>query len=44
MTIDQLMTNTTMSINFIIRSLRKQWEHIGKNLYKSTMGKCHCLY
>jgi large subunit ribosomal protein L10Ae len=44
MTIDQLMINTNISINFIIGLLRKKWEHIGKIYIKSTMGKCHRLY
>jgi large subunit ribosomal protein L10Ae len=44
MTIDELMANLSISINFIIGLLRKKWENIGKIYIKSTMGKCHRLY
>jgi len=44
MTLEQLITNTNMSINFIIRLLRKQWGNIEKIYIKSTMGKSHRLY
>ncbi|UJR37742.1 hypothetical protein I4U23_030437 [Adineta vaga] len=44
MTIDQLITMTTMSIHFIVGLLRKKWQNIEKICVKSTMGKCHRLY
>ncbi|CAF0756365.1 unnamed protein product [Adineta steineri] len=44
MTIEQVMINTNMSINFIIQLLRKKWANIEKIFIKSTMGKCHRLY
>ncbi|CAF0969427.1 unnamed protein product [Adineta ricciae] len=44
MTIEELLTTTTMSVNFIVGLVRKKWQNIDKIFIKSTMGKCHRLY
>jgi large subunit ribosomal protein L10Ae len=44
MTVEQLLGNLNMSINFIVGLLRKKWQNIEKLYIKSTMGKSHRLY
>jgi len=41
---DQIMSNTMLSINFLISLLKKQWQNVGSLHIKSTMGKPQRLY
>ena len=44
MTEDQLVSNTMMSVNFLVSLLKKNWQNIKSLFIKSTMGKPIRLY
>ena len=44
MTEDQLVSNTMMSVNFLVSLLKKNWQNIKSLFIKSTMGKPVRLY
>jgi large subunit ribosomal protein L10Ae len=41
---DELVANITLSINFLISLLKKQWQNIKSIHVKTTMGRPHRLY
>lgn len=41
---DQLVTNTMMSVNFLVSLLKKNWQNVKSLFIKSTMGKPVRLY
>ncbi|KAI8923091.1 60S ribosomal protein L10A [Entophlyctis helioformis] len=44
MTEDQLVTNTMMSINFLVSLLKKNWQNVKSLFIKSSMGKPIRIY
>ncbi|KAJ3085472.1 60S ribosomal protein L10a [Quaeritorhiza haematococci] len=44
MTEDQLVSNTMLSINFLVSLLKKNWQNVRSLFLKSTMGKPIRLY
>ena len=44
LTADELRTNLTMAVNFLISLLKKQWNNVKSLTVKSTMGKPFKLY
>jgi len=44
LTNDELRTNLTLSVNFLISLLKKQWNNVKSLTVKTTMGKPWRLY
>ncbi len=44
MTKEEIMRNTTLSINFLVSLLKKQWQNVGVLYVKSTMGPSHQIF
>lgn len=44
MTEDNLRSNCTLAINFLVSLLKKNWNNVKKLNIKSTMGKPQCIY
>ncbi len=44
MTKEEIMKNTTLSINFLVSLLKKNWQNVGALYVKSTMGPPHQIF
>ena len=41
---EDIARNVTLSINFLVSLLKKQWMNVGSLYIKSTMGPSHQIY
>ncbi len=44
MTREEIIKNTTLSINFLVSLLKKNWQNVGVLYVKSTMGPAHQIF
>eukprot|EP00455_Lapot_gusevi_P025519 TRINITY_DN2686_c0_g1_i7.p1 TRINITY_DN2686_c0_g1~~TRINITY_DN2686_c0_g1_i7.p1 ORF type:complete len:136 (-),score=66.59 TRINITY_DN2686_c0_g1_i7:178-585(-) len=44
MTEDELVTNITLAVNFLVSLLKKNWQNVKRLFLKSTMGPAHRIF
>ena len=41
---DEILTNVTLSVNFLVSLLKKNWQNVKRLYLKSTMGPAHRIF